>query len=136
MSTLKLKSLQQGQAYAFRYPNFADGTDYRRVLLEGISFKDNRVIIEGVDLDHGNDGRWSLDRMQRIEPVHVELIPKRAYSCKWGNREVVLYVWTCYPNEAGGFRITGKARGEFVSMDLAELSEIEAVESRKAVCNG
>ena len=136
MSTLKLKSLKQGQTYAFRYPNFEGGTDYRRMLLESVDVIDGRVMITGTDLDHGNEGKWCFDMMQRVEAVAVAVIPRHVYRCRWGGREVSLHVWSCYPNLDGNYRVTGKIKGHFVAMDIVELTEIELVDGRREVCNG
>lgn len=121
----KLKGLERGRAYGFRYENHEDGTDYCRLVLEAIEPTPLGVSITGMDLNTSLPNRWFVSRIKSIEPIEVTIVPRRVYHCKWGRRDVALLVWSCFPTDDGDYRITGKINGEFAVVNLSELSEIQ-----------
>ena len=127
MDILDLELLK-GQCYAFRYPNFEDGLDYRRFRYEATTHRESGVYLTGVDLDTGREGKWSPDMITRLEKItEPELIPHRTYTVRHNGRELSLYVYACVPGECG-YKVTGRANGQFFA---AWMNELEI--ARKAV---
>jgi len=131
VETVKIKSLRQGQTYGFRYPNLEGGTSFRRVRVEAISQTNGRVYVEGMDLDNGHESKWRADMMRQVKPVTAPVIPSRVYDCSWNGRDIQFKVFSCYPldDSETDFRVTGKSMGQFVSMELSELSRIRETTS-------